>query len=348
MSDVNTFFAAISDSAGNFFLIDVISSEEHKFESEVTEFPLESGGDFTDNVRPKPIEVSMECLVSDTPLQTIARARQQTNATKQTLADASNFAVLSAVANGTAGSPPPPPNTPSKDALAFLMAIRGARLPVSIITSLRRYDNMVLRDLAVPRAPGQATSLRFTATFVQVTVVENRRFVKVSAPRAMAPRVVQDTPKPADKNQNYNDTLPVYNVMGLADGNTIWLDEEGIGGWRYDAAHDPPSEANNSSAPRTGSAYNPAQEGWVMYRGRPFGVSTDDWYNNRKYDYEYREMIRDAYEHAPRDPDGDPAAVSSNPYDPRDPFGISAGQAWQVHGRIATPIRNPALRGRHK
>jgi hypothetical protein len=156
-------FALIDD-----FIIDCVVQETHALESEITEFPRESGGNVSDNIRPKPVVVTMECIVSDTPLDPVIRFRKDGQ-------------------------------VPTDDAYALLKSIRQDRRVVEIVTSLDTYANMGLETLSIPRASGRGDELRFTATFKQVQIVENRRTVRVAVPGAVAPRVFQvvlskDTP----------------------------------------------------------------------------------------------------------------------------------------------------------
>ena len=147
------------------FLLDVNITEEHQFEAEVTDHPVEKGSDVTDNVRTKPDVVTIESIVSDSPLGAVARSR----------------------AAGT---------LPTDEALALLRAIRKAREPVAIETSLGRYENMVLQSLRIPRNSQIGTSaIQFTATFKQVEVVTNQRtFVRVSDPRAAKKKSLGNKP----------------------------------------------------------------------------------------------------------------------------------------------------------
>ena len=42
------------------FVIDAALRETHTYESEVTEYPVESGAMITDNIRPRPITIEIE------------------------------------------------------------------------------------------------------------------------------------------------------------------------------------------------------------------------------------------------------------------------------------------------
>jgi hypothetical protein len=138
------------------YVIDCAITEEHAFESEVSTYPIETGGDVTDNVRNLPIKVTIEGIVSDTPVGAVLDRR---------------------LADGDL------PGFPSDDAYNRLKLIRARREPITITTSLATYDNMVLQNLTIPVDAKTGDVLRFTAVFQQVTLVTNlRTFVKVAIP----------------------------------------------------------------------------------------------------------------------------------------------------------------------
>lgn len=158
------------------YVVDVFVTEEHSHEAEVTQWPVEEGADITDHVRLLPDSVTLEGIVSDTPIGAVADQRG---------AD-----VL-----------------PSEEAYTILLAIRENRKTVSVKTSLTTYHNMILKSLTEPRSATTGEALRFRATFVQITTVKNERtVVKVSLPRGnkkvnRGNKVAKpvDTPDPDDK-----------------------------------------------------------------------------------------------------------------------------------------------------
>jgi len=152
----------------NGFLIDATLVQDHNLPSEVTSHPVEQGADLTDHILNLPIVVTMECLVSNTPIGLVANAR-------------------------SSGS------LPSEDAYGLMKKIRTDREPVTIESELGIFENMALRDLSLPFSADEGTgtvargtddaritgALKFRATFVQVEVVTNdRTTVEVSVPRA--------------------------------------------------------------------------------------------------------------------------------------------------------------------
>lgn len=135
------------------FEIDAELVSDHTFDSEVTDHPVEVGADVSDNVRPLPIMVQIEGVVSDTPLGTLASRR--------------SVGVL-----------------PSDDALSKLLTIRDAREPIKISTSLRSYDSMIMQALQITKDSTTGRALRFRATFKQVIIVANERVTR----RTVVPR----------------------------------------------------------------------------------------------------------------------------------------------------------------
>lgn len=192
------------------YIIDATVTEAHAFNSDVTEYPVEQGGDITDNIRPKPITVMVEGLVSDTPIGRIADLRNFEGSNSEDF-------------------------YPSRDALASLLAIRDAREPVTIVTSLQSFDNMVMTQLSVPRDAATGDALRFSATFQQVIfVTNNRTTVRTATPSNGKPRALANKP--------VGNTKIVQRQVDPYDG--AWFDTSApnpslgtgaTGRWRYGA-----------------------------------------------------------------------------------------------------------------
>lgn len=144
------------------FAIDCAEREEHSFDSEITEHPVETGADVADHVRARPIVVTIEGIVSDTPIGEIVAQGFREEGEK-----------------------------PSDAAKAKLLQIRDDREPVPLETSLGGYTNMLLESVSFPRSASDGDSLRFRATFKQVVLVTNlRRTIRVRVPRSAGKVVV--------------------------------------------------------------------------------------------------------------------------------------------------------------
>ena len=88
--------------------LDASLEETHSFKSKVTQFPVETGATISDYIFNEPVTVSIQGFVSNHPLE----GGEQSD----------------------------------RSALVFkhLLTIRKSRSPITIITGLKQYDNMVL------------------------------------------------------------------------------------------------------------------------------------------------------------------------------------------------------------
>ena len=144
------------------FVIDVAEAEQHEFPCEVTAYPIETGADVADHVRLLPIAVTIEGVVTDTPIGSMVSLRSA--------GQVGQIALQSA---------------PSADAYEEMQRIRTAREPITLVTSLGTFDRMILESLSVPRSSSTGDSFAFRATFRQVAMITNERtVVEVAVPRA--------------------------------------------------------------------------------------------------------------------------------------------------------------------
>lgn len=140
----------------NGYPIDLARSEEIRYPSKITPHPAESGTDFVDHIKNDGIEISLECLVSDSPIGEIA-----TDPTRQNLQG----------------------SKPSEDAHARLVAIREARVPIVVECSKGTFENMGMLDLTEPANSTTTGGLTFTIKLLQIVVKSNKRTLVRTATR---------------------------------------------------------------------------------------------------------------------------------------------------------------------
>jgi hypothetical protein len=135
-------------------VLDASITESHVGEVEVTEHPVEKGAAISDHSRPRPDLLTIEGLVSNTPLNlTQAQRAGAAQGTEQAIQGQPGYA---------------------EAAYAILRDLRETGKLITVVTALRTYDNMVMVQLTVPRSAKTGEALRFTAQFKQVRVVQNK------------------------------------------------------------------------------------------------------------------------------------------------------------------------------
>lgn len=112
---------------------DAAIEEDHEAEVDVTKFPVEEGADVTDHLRPRPERITIQGIVSNTPLT-----------------------LLSVEA--------------ARDITAYgkLKEIKDTGQLVSIVTSLRQYANMAIENFKVKRNASNGDNMNATVTLVEV------------------------------------------------------------------------------------------------------------------------------------------------------------------------------------
>jgi hypothetical protein len=111
--------------AKEFITFDATERATHSGTAELTRHPVQRGVDFTDHVRRNPRELSLNVIVTDTPVLLLPALR-----------------ATPAVAGGDI-------NKRSKEAWDFLEALKDAGDVVNVSTKLKDYLNMVITDLSV-------------------------------------------------------------------------------------------------------------------------------------------------------------------------------------------------------
>lgn len=131
--------------------LDATLSEQHQGDVDVTDHPVERGANISDHARSKPEVVTLEGLITNTPI--------------------------------SGGFDP----TRAAKAYAELLSLKDAGDLLTVVTSRRSYSDMVLTSLSTPVDARTGQALRFSATLKQVRVVSSQTVkVTVSQPKLKA------------------------------------------------------------------------------------------------------------------------------------------------------------------
>jgi hypothetical protein len=128
--------------------IDATISETHTSTVELSPNPIETGEEIIDHAQVKPKEFYMEGVISDTPIGFLFIGNAE-NAIRQV---GSLFGR----------------DTRSIAAYKKLVALQESRQPFTVITGLRRYENMLIEKIVVPRTVHTSNAIHFQATLREV------------------------------------------------------------------------------------------------------------------------------------------------------------------------------------
>lgn len=179
-------------------VLDATISHNHAYTNMVTRYPVEEGADLTDFIRSEPEKLTMECLISDFPMErdfnngviptTLSDkdSRSYDSYNTRLAVREVNMRSLSAFEQLCmyAGI-----NYPERDAqgisvvsgkpLALPISVKA--YPLTVVTGLRIYTNMVITDLQIPFNARTGHALRFSITFVKIRKVKLDAIMLVSA-----------------------------------------------------------------------------------------------------------------------------------------------------------------------
>lgn len=119
---------------------DITCREDHALSASITSHPVEQGVEISDHIRPEPVSLTLEQIVSQTPLaDRLAVKRDNIGATWDRLRQLS-----------------------------------GKAEPVTVVSSLEVYDNMGVERVAVTRDPENSGYLRYTAQLKQIRIARSQ------------------------------------------------------------------------------------------------------------------------------------------------------------------------------
>ena len=174
--------------------LDAATSIQHNSTATPTKNPIESrSGDpidnFTDHVRLENRTVQIDGLISEAPLSLFSSAFNVfTGATSSLVRDAFGGGLLGgfaqqALAAGVGSVAGLIENRNENDlqyptkAFDYLQELRDNRVPFTVITSLRKYENMIVTSISVPQRASLGRSLEFSATFEQIEIVQTQTVI---------------------------------------------------------------------------------------------------------------------------------------------------------------------------
>lgn len=158
-------------------VFDATVQETHNLNSEPTEHPIEEGSPVTDHVEVKPREISIEGIISNTPLNLGATLQGAGTTAGQIIGRRIGGVIGQQVgaigAGALVGLMLNRSGSSTKNAYDYFRDLQKKRVPFTVITGVEKYENMILTTLTVVRDTTTGNSLRFTAGCKQISIVSS-------------------------------------------------------------------------------------------------------------------------------------------------------------------------------
>ena len=174
----------IRDGEKTIIACDAVIEESHNMAAEATEFEVEDGSLISDHIINRGKTLKITGIISDDPITVL-----QTGLIDR-VSSTIPQSIKSKLGFGMSGDN----GKPSKDAFDKFEKIYDEKRPVEIVTGLKKYENMVMEELAMPRTSKTTRSLEFTATFRQINIV--------STDFTYSPSINQELELGAEKKKN--------------------------------------------------------------------------------------------------------------------------------------------------
>jgi len=129
------------------FEIDAVLREDHRFRTRVTTKPVEDGSDMNDHIFNEPPEVTVDYLISNSPIVTVFSATGDDKV---------------------------------QNVIDILRDIRDSRELLTLASGLQVYENMIITRLMIPIRQSLGQALRIRATLRGVTKVATEAIIQAS------------------------------------------------------------------------------------------------------------------------------------------------------------------------
>lgn len=177
-------------------VIDASVTEDHDFECDITENPVEEGAEITDHVQLKAASLSIQGVISDAPL---------------------GFAIIGNIQNLIRSVTTLFGKTSrSIDAFNQMLELRRKRIPFTVTTGLKKYDNMVFAKLNVNRTASTSDAIHFTATLKEIRIAKSQ----TASNPPMKPDIADRAAKTKDSGQKVTDPVPSDNPLNTNPSQT--------------------------------------------------------------------------------------------------------------------------------
>lgn len=175
--------SATADNEAIIFEIDAVVTMGHERSASPTKSPIESGSNITDHITLDNNKLSIEGVITNnffgitstlSDLASLRSLQNPLNTIEKINSLKRQFGTIGKMLHN---------NTDRvENAFRYLEELHTNRTPFTIVTGLKKYSNMVLINLSVPQSATDGDSIRFSATFEQINIVDSANIQSAKEP----------------------------------------------------------------------------------------------------------------------------------------------------------------------
>lgn len=178
MADISVLFSGFAKKASIDVLeLDASIRENHEFESDISENEIEDGSNVADNATLKPIMLNMECIISEAPIgfkQALTSGAGGAIGSRSGIGGSAASGLVTG-GLGVLGSQVLGDGVNRRDnAYDKIIELWRSRRPITVVTGLKTYNNMLVKKVSMPRESKNGNSLVFNVTLHQVKIVQSK------------------------------------------------------------------------------------------------------------------------------------------------------------------------------
>lgn len=196
------------------FQFDAVINEQHSRDAQVTQFPVETGQTVTDHLLVTPPEITVQGIITDSPIGNAKSLITEAIATGVTLVTPPLLVAAAGAAYGAASSYRADQGTasPSHAAFAKLFALQGGDpeatppVPPSLVhvhSKLKIYTNMAIKTISVPRDRTVSNAIVVQVTLQKIFLVQPQTVdvTKLASPALGASKANEGEKTPQQSKQ---------------------------------------------------------------------------------------------------------------------------------------------------
>lgn len=197
---------------------DVTKAENHEEQTTLTTNPVESGAVVNDHAIDEPAAFSCQVFVTNTPIRKTFFADGDVSPVEATVRAYQGLGIVRGEPLRLSAFTMTRKADLVTEMHDRLTKIRKARAVLSVLTSTRQYDSMVLVNVSLPRGERSIGGGTFTLTFQQLRVV-NTQTVRAPAPKEKRALLGQAVGAPNPEEKTGDAVTSKSLLKGIIDGD---------------------------------------------------------------------------------------------------------------------------------